>query len=207
MKSGEFKVYLPERPKLKPGSVLTDTDLLVCDIYMLTEMEFWQAYRLVYGKTTIRNGKVVDQSGTYTKAQANLLLEHEDIQSYLKSRYAQLTAPNTAAQEDLEDFEKNGFSPALVNKVMKKLEEAIDNGPQSPIYLDALKVVANKIFKDMELRNLAEPPVRYLAETCSECRYRKFVEEDCDDDCTKCRYRDYALGEGVEYDGKEQFRQ
>lgn len=44
-----------------------------------------------------------------------------------------------------------------------------------------------------------EAPRRYLPEMCNQCRYRVFVEKECDDECDFCRYKQYAEENGVHY--------
>lgn len=49
-----------------------------------------------------------------------------------------------------------------------------------------------------------ESPRRYLPEMCSQCRYKSFVEEECEDDCQFCKYKKYANENGVEYKPERQ---
>lgn len=49
-----------------------------------------------------------------------------------------------------------------------------------------------------------EAPRRYLSEMCSQCRYRAFVEQECDDECDFCKYRKYAEENGVHYNPEQQ---
>lgn len=50
-----------------------------------------------------------------------------------------------------------------------------------------------------------EAPRRYLPEMCGlTCRYKAFVEKECDDECDFCRYKQYAEENGVHYDPEKQ---
>ena len=51
-----------------------------------------------------------------------------------------------------------------------------------------------------------ESPRRYLPELCSNCRYKLFCEEECEDECTICRYKEFANEKGVYYDHKSQLK-
>ena len=70
------------------------------------------------------------------------------------------------------------------------------------------KLFVQKALKEIETDTVDDPPKRYLAETCSKCRYRIFCEgEDVEDVCERCKYRDFALEKGSEkYDQKNQLR-
>ena len=50
-----------------------------------------------------------------------------------------------------------------------------------------------------------EQPRRYLPETCrSSCRYRAFVEQECEDLCVYCKYKKYGEENGVHYENEKQ---
>ena len=50
-----------------------------------------------------------------------------------------------------------------------------------------------------------EQPRRYLPETCrSSCRYRAFVEQECEDLCEYCKYKKYGEENGVHYESEKQ---
>ena len=49
-----------------------------------------------------------------------------------------------------------------------------------------------------------EAPRRYLPTMCSECRYKAFCEQECEDLCSLCKYKKYANENGVRYETKEQ---
>lgn len=46
--------------------------------------------------------------------------------------------------------------------------------------------------------DIQEQPRRYLPETCSQCRYRLFCEEKCEDECVYCKYKSFAEEHGLE---------
>lgn len=46
-------------------------------------------------------------------------------------------------------------------------------------------------------------PQRFLAERCSDCRYRVFCEHECEDLCQYCRYRTFGEESGVHYENKD----
>lgn len=49
-----------------------------------------------------------------------------------------------------------------------------------------------------------EQPRRYLPQSCLDnCRYRLFVEENCEDECQFCRYRKYSEENGIHFKNEE----
>lgn len=45
-------------------------------------------------------------------------------------------------------------------------------------------------------------PQRFLAERCSDCRYRVFCEQECEDLCQYCRYRAFGEESGIHYENR-----
>lgn len=58
------------------------------------------------------------------------------------------------------------------------------------------------LFGDEE--EVIEAPRRYLPTMCSECRYKAFCEQECEDLCELCKYKKYANENGVHHETKEQ---
>lgn len=49
-----------------------------------------------------------------------------------------------------------------------------------------------------------EQPRRYIPQSCLDgCRYRMFVEENCEDECQFCRYKKYGEENGVHFKNEE----
>lgn len=49
-----------------------------------------------------------------------------------------------------------------------------------------------------------EVPRRYIPQSClNGCRYRMFVEENCEDECQFCRYKKYGEENGVHFENEE----
>lgn len=46
-------------------------------------------------------------------------------------------------------------------------------------------------------------PQRFLAERCSDCRYRVFCEQECEDLCQYCKYRAFGEEHGIHYENRE----
>ena len=49
-----------------------------------------------------------------------------------------------------------------------------------------------------------EQPRRYIPQSClAGCRYRLFVEENCEDECQFCRYKKYGEENGIHFKNEE----
>lgn len=46
-------------------------------------------------------------------------------------------------------------------------------------------------------------PQRFLGERCSDCRYRVFCEQECEDLCQYCKYKQFGEDNGVHYKNEE----
>jgi hypothetical protein len=91
----------------------------------------------------------------------------------------------------------------LIPDIVRDLKDIARN-KNDENYPDLVKTVLTKLVKDMDTKNAASPPLRYLPETSNNCRYKIFCENECEDECTICKYRDFANKQGVFYDYKNQ---
>lgn len=70
---------------------------------------------------------------------------------------------------------------------------------------EAVLKMADKIGLLDANENAPEEPRRYLPVRCqSECRYRLFVEENCEDECEYCKYKADCESRGIHYEPTEQ---
>lgn len=92
-------------------------------------------------------------------------------------------------------------SEALSKLVEFVLSEAnhIDQAEDPKSILD----FANKIGLFDVDEEVEVAPQRFLAERCSDCRYRVFCEQECEDLCQYCRYRTFGEESGVHYENKD----
>jgi 6-pyruvoyl-tetrahydropterin synthase len=122
-------------------------------------------------------------------------------------------------QKTLDDFlnpkEKPKPAKALTEEEMKeriikgidKLKEFAFNQAE---VIDTLEEPGEviKLWKSLGLfgdeEEVMEAPRRYLPTMCSECRYKAFCEQECEDLCELCKYKKYAKENGVHYETKEQ---
>lgn len=80
------------------------------------------------------------------------------------------------------------------------LADNIENGGDPEF---VLKIADKAGLLDMEDK-VEEQPRRYIPQSCLDgCRYRMFVEENCEDECQFCRYKKYSEENGVHFENEE----
>lgn len=180
---------------------LTDRDYLFLDLTLLLNMKHAEIYRMV-------------SSGVMTEVQlsrkASAVTTSGDGVEYLAARRLQLESyyfPNDGV-EGCENTEK---PMSIEESIADMLPDAVTNlrailrDKNDENYGDVLRLFLAKLIKDLETKNIAQPPMRYLPETpCLPCRYKIFCENETADECLICRYRDLANKQGVIYDYKNQ---
>lgn len=93
-------------------------------------------------------------------------------------------------------------SRALTQLVEYVLGEAENiNTAEDP---KAILDYANRIGLFDTEEQVDEQPRRYIPQSCLDgCRYRMFVEENCEDECQFCRYKKYGEENGVHFKNEE----
>jgi hypothetical protein len=92
----------------------------------------------------------------------------------------------------------------LIPDIVRDLKDIARN-KNDENYPDLVKTVLTKLVKDMDTKNAASPPLRYLPEIpCQNCRYKIFCENECDDECKICKFKKYGIEHGLNYDYKNQ---
>lgn len=190
-KEQENKVKLPD-PNIRPDSIITQADALMLDVYILTGMKWADVWMLFKGKT----GTKVSNS-----AKASQFLGLHDVKIYIEERCKQLNAYIDKKPETKKDKPKNTEEDM---EYIAHLMFEYAKDPSNPVHFDALKAVFPKIMNYLGTDAKQEPPKRYIAATCSNCRYRQFCEQECVDECEKCRYKEYANEHGVVYTPQNQ---
>lgn len=186
-KKVDYKVKLP-LPNIRPDSRITPPDAQMLDMYILSDMEFTEVWMMFKGKTGTK---------TTNQSKASQFFALHDTKIYLEERRKQLNdyIENKSGETSTENYEvtKDDFKQLL--KIAVDHAKNVDD----PLHVDALKALLSKAAKFLETEDKQEPPRRYMPETCSNCRYRKFCEQECEDECDKCKYKEYANQNGVSY--------
>jgi hypothetical protein len=154
-------------------------------------------------------------SGALTDAQlqkkASAIETSADGVEYLAARKKQLEDYYFEPNDIVKDGQIGEFKPKSNEDILAELIPDVVNGlkdiarnKSDENYGDLVRIVLNKLLKDMDTKNAAQPPQRYLPETSNNCRYRIFCEKECEDECLICKYRDFANKQGIFYDYKNQ---
>jgi len=155
-------------------------------------------------------------SGTLTDAQlqkkASAIETSADGVEYLAARKKQLEDYYFPPNDIVKDGQIGEFKPKSNEDILAELIPDVVNGLKDIArnkgdenYGDLVRIVLNRLLKDMDTKNAAQPPQRYLPETCnSPCRYKAFCENECEDVCLICKYRKYGIEHGLNYDYKNQ---
>lgn len=124
----------------------------------------------------------------------------EYIEAYQKTMDAILHPQPSEEKPSVSMEEKAKMSMAKVREFAIELANHIEEA-EDPEYvvklLDKLGMLDNG--EKVEIA-----PQRFLGERCSDCRYRVFCEQECEDLCQYCRYRAFGEENGIHYESKEQ---
>ena len=196
--AAETKIKFPKAKK-RPDSALSDMDVCMLEVYLFTNLKFWEVWSLFKGiETTNRS-----------KQQASAFLSTFDAQNYIQDRVKQINDFITPAKPEVQP-EKQEEGEGVITEgdvtYVGKLIMQYAKDPSSDLHFDAIKMIAPKIIDFLKNMTGQKPPERYLPETCSHCRFKRAIEEQCDDDCDLCKYKLYANEHGVEYTPQTQLK-
>lgn len=129
----------------------------------------------------------------------------EYIEAYTQTIDAVMhPAPKPKSEKTAEERKKDQEKAVqkLVDYVIEKAE--IIDQLEEP---ESILKFAEKLGLLGDNEEQVEQPRRYLPVSCvSECRYRTFCEENCEDECLRCKYRDYAEQNGIHYEPEHQLK-
>lgn len=137
---------------------------------------------------------------------AKMFFADKQVQLYMESYERELDAilnpekPEKKPERELTEADKQGAIRAVANQVVDLARRA---GTEDVDIELVIKLMDKLQWLD-DKEAAVEPPKRYLAITCSECRYKTFIEKECDDICEICKYKQYANENGVQYKSEEQ---
>ena len=123
----------------------------------------------------------------------------ESYKSLLEESFGLKAVEEKTDEQVEEEYEK--WAKRFKQNVPEILD-AMVNADDKSQQLEAIKMFYARVMKEDEV--LDELPRRYLSEKCSTCRYKVFVEDNCEDECTRCRYKLEMNEQGVFYDHKTQ---
>jgi hypothetical protein len=186
---------------------LTDRDYLFLDLVLILNKKHAELYRMV------SNGVMSDAQ---LSRKASAITTSADGVEYLEARKKQLEEYYWGVEDDGGDGQPKKVL-SIEESITEMLPDAVVNlrailrDKNDENYGDVLRVFLTKLIKDMDTKNQANPPTRYLpqipcgdASSSNICRYKAFCEKECEDECLICRYRQYGIEHGLNYDYKNQ---
>lgn len=138
-----------------------------------------------------------------------MFFEDKEVKRYMEEYQSTLDDflnPKEKPKKEITEEEMK----ARINKGIEKLKEFAFNQADKISTLEEPGEVV-KLWRSLGLfgddEEVAEAPRRYLPVQClSECRYRAFVEQECEDLCIYCKYKAYANENGIHYKTENQLK-
>lgn len=194
---------LPTRPDTSTRYTLSEAERYALCVFCVFETTKLDAFKLAHPE--------VVGTKNVLKSRCDEFFASSDVVNFMREYRAMLDEADKAqaksqepkSQESDEEWE-NKKQRALRNLAQKgyRLAENLDDENAD---IDVVVKLFDKLgwLDNEEVQQ--EQPRRYLPETCrSSCRYRAFVEQECDDLCQYCKYKKYGEDNGVHYESEKQ---
>lgn len=177
---------------------LNERDKFFLDLTIMFNMLPAELYRMVY---------ISQETQVMASKKANAIMRSTDGKEYIELRTKQLIewygndgeSSNGKAKAKTMEEAFVDLSPTFISELYTIMQNRND-----PSYADTVKLFLAKSLKDIQMDKSTDPPRRYLPESCANCRYKTFCEEQCEDVCEICKYKEYSNQNGVYYDYKSQ---
>lgn len=190
-------IKLPSTPT---GINLESREKLFLDLVLVTNELPGELYRMVF---------ISNETQVAASRRAGQLMNSLEGKAYLEKRRKILEEWYFAEQVEQETGKK--AKPKTIEQAIADLTpvfidefSAIMKNRNDPNFADTMKVFLAKSLKDIQMDKTASPPMRYLPESCSTCRYKLFVEDNAEDECNRCKYRKFGIANGLKFDYKNQ---
>lgn len=194
---------LPTKPDSKTQYRLTDAERYALCCYCVFECSKLDVFMFAHPEVVGTKALVRDQCEQFFASSdvANFLREYREMLDEADKVQAKSQEPKS--QESDEEWE-NKKQRALRNLAQKGYRLAEDLESEDADVEMVVKVFDKLGWLDNEEVQV-ESPRRYLPTSCySSCRYRAFVEQECEDLCEYCKYKKYGEDNGVHYESEKQ---
>ena len=148
----------------------------------------------------------LETSKTALDKLTKMFFEDKEVKKYMEEYQKTLDDflnPKEKPKKELTEEEMK----ARINKGIEKLKEFAFNQADKISTLEEPGEVV-KLWRSLGLfgdeEEVMEAPRRYLPTMCSECRYKAFCEQECEDLCELCKYKKYANENGIYYKSENQ---
>lgn len=173
---------------------LTKDEKLCIIAYMVLPIEAWRIYDMfIYPK--------VKKTGVFLKNESKLFFSSHAAEKYMQEVNRVMSGVPLVKQEKTvisqEELEQKIEQSSLVlqSLVCDRLRDAND-----PEFLDLAKLFMKEVYDKTKDESIS-PPMRILAENCSNCRYKIAIENNFIDECVRCKYQINSL---IKYSYKDQ---
>jgi len=188
-------------PSTPSDSRLDTRQMFFLDLTLISNELPGELYRMTF---------ITNETQVSASRKAGALINSMEAKAYLEQRKKQLE--EHYYPEDSEKVAGKKVKPKTIEDAIADLTpvfidefSAIMKNRNDPNFADTMKVFLAKSLKDIQMDKTASPPLRYLPEAiCGTCRYKVFVENECDDECTRCKYKEFGESHGLFYNHKTQ---
>ena len=198
-----MKKRLPTRPDTSTRYTLSEAERYALCVFCVFETTKLDAFKLAHPEVVGTKNVLKSRCDEFFASSdvVNFMREYRAYLDGLDKEQAKSQEPKL--QESDEEWE-NKKQRALRNLAQKGYRLAEDLDSEDADVEMVVKVFDKLGWLDNE-EVQPEQPRRYLPETCrSSCRYRAFVEQECDDLCEYCKYKKYGEENGVHYESEKQ---
>ena len=194
---------LPTRPDTSTRYTLSEAERYALCVFCVFETTKLDAYKLAHPE--------VVGTKNVLKSRCDEFFASSDVVNFMREYRAMLDEADKAqvksqepkSQESDEEWE-NKKQRALLNLAQKGYRLAEDLDSEDADVEMVVKVFDKLGWLDNEEVQV-ESPRRYLPTSCySSCRYRAFVEQECEDLCVYCKFKAYANEQGVDFPKEKQ---
>ena len=194
---------LPTRPDTSTRYTLSEAERYALCVFCVFETTKLDAFKLAHPEVVGTKNVLKNRCDEFFASSdvVNFMREYRACLEGLDKEEKKTQDPKS--QESDEEWE-NKKQRALRNLAQKGYRLAEDLDSEDADVEMVVKVFDKLGWLDNE-EVQPEQPRRYLPETCrSSCRYRAFVEQECDDLCEYCKYKKYGEENGVHYESEKQ---
>ena len=136
-----------------------------------------------------------------------MFFEDKEVKRYMEEYQSTLDNFFNPKEKPKKKVSEEEMKERILKGMEKLREFALDQADVIATLEEPGEVI--KLWRNLGLfgdeEEVAEAPRRYLPVHCmSECRYRAFVEQECEDLCEYCKYKTYANENGVHYKTENQ---
>ena len=148
----------------------------------------------------------LETSKTALDKLSKMFFEDKEVRRYMEEYQATLSAFLNPQEKPKKVLTEDEMKDRILKGIDKLKEFAFDQAEKIDTIEEPGEVI--KLWRSLGLfgdeEEVIEAPRRYLPAMCSECRYKVFCEQECEDLCELCKYKKYANENGVRYETKEQ---